>query len=49
MSDIVSKCKHCHFYNKENDYCTAKDINNCSKQDIVNCIDYLVNFKLVNF
>lgn len=46
------KCNTCEFYEKEIDFCAAKQIENCTKQpntDFSQCNDYLVNQKLVMF
>lgn len=46
------KCKSCEFYDKSADFCTEKEIENCSKQTNVNfskCDDYLVRESLVMF
>lgn len=47
--DIMCKCKKCHFYNKEKDYCIEKCKENCSKIEFSNCDKFLVNEKLVMF
>lgn len=46
------KCKTCQFYDHDGDYCTERDIENCSRQTNVNfskCDDYLVKDSLVMF
>lgn len=46
------KCLQCEFYDYESDYCTERDIENCSRQTNVNfskCADFLINNKLVMF
>lgn len=45
-------CKNCQFYDRENDYCTEKDIKNCTKQTNINfskCDNYLIRDNLVMF
>ena len=47
-----TKCKNCQFYDRKNDYCTEKDIKNCSKQTNINfskCDSYLIRENLVMF
>ena len=46
------KCRTCQFYIPEDDYCTERDIDNCTKQTNVNfskCDDYLVKESLMYF
>ena len=46
------KCKNCQFYDKKDDYCTEKDIENCTKQTNINfskCDSYLIRENLVMF
>ena len=46
------KCKQCHFYSYDEDYCTEKDIENCSRQNNINftkCDSFLIKDKLVMF
>ena len=46
------KCKTCQFYDFEEDYCTAREIENCTRQTNVNfskCEDFLVKDKLIYF
>lgn len=46
------KCKNCQFYNRKNDYCTAKNIENCFTQININfsqCDSYLVRENLVMY
>lgn len=46
------KCINCQFYDYEYDYCTERDIDNCTRQTNVNfskCSDYLIKDKLVMF
>lgn len=46
------KCRNCQFYDREGDYCTERDIDNCTKQTNVNfskCEDYLIREDLVMF
>lgn len=46
------KCKICQFYDYEDDYCTERDIENCTRQSNINfskCNDFLVKDKLVMF
>ena len=46
------KCATCEYYSKDTDFCTEKEIENCSKQvntDFSQCSDYLVDSKLVMF
>ena len=46
------KCIKCQFYDKHKDFCTEKEIENCSKQvntDFAQCSDYLVKDSLVMF
>lgn len=46
------KCRNCQFYNRENDYCTEKNIENCSKQintDFSQCDSYLIRDNLIHF
>lgn len=57
----VSKCKNkkynlkcctCEHYDKKADFCTEKEIENCSKQvntDFSRCEDYLISEKLVMY
>lgn len=50
--NIKIKCKTCEHYDKHEDYCFEKDIEECSKQtktDFSQCDSYLVNEKLVMF
>lgn len=46
------KCRTCQFYIAEDDYCTEKDIEYCTKQTNVNfskCENYLIKENLVMF
>ena len=46
------KCSTCEFYDAPLDYCSQKDIRDCSKQTHINfssCEDFLVKEKLVMF
>lgn len=46
------KCRNCQFYDSEDDYCTERDIERCTKQTNVNfskCEDFLIRDKLVMF
>lgn len=46
------KCRQCQFYDYEMDYCTEKDIENCSRQTNVNftkCDSFLIKDKLLYF
>lgn len=46
------KCVQCEFYSYEEDYCTERDIENCSRQNNVNfskCDSFLVRENLVMF
>lgn len=46
------KCQTCEFYDKPFDYCTQKEIEECSKQshvDFSSCDKYLVREDLVMF
>lgn len=46
------KCKNCQFYDRKNDYCTEKNIENCTKQTNINfskCDNYLIRDNLVMF
>lgn len=46
------KCITCEFYDAPLDYCSEKDIENCSKQihtDFSTCEDYLIREELVMF
>lgn len=46
------KCKNCHFYDRKNDYCTEKNIENCSKQintKFSQCDSYLIKQSLIMF
>ena len=46
------KCRTCQFYIPEDDYCTERDIEYCTRQTNVNfskCDDYLTSEKLVMF
>ena len=46
------KCATCEFYLYDDDYCTERDIENCSRQTNINfskCNNYLVKNKLVMF
>lgn len=46
------KCKNCQFYDRKNDYCTEKNIENCAKQfntDFSQCDSYLIRDNLVMF
>jgi hypothetical protein len=43
------KCKKCEFYDNATDTCKAKDIQECTEQNIVECEDFLIKDKLVNF
>ncbi len=46
------KCRTCQFYIPEDDYCSERDIEYCTKQTNVNfskCDDYLTKEKLVMF
>lgn len=46
------KCKTCEFYDAPLDYCSQKDIEECSKQvntDFSTCRDYLVRENLIMF
>lgn len=46
------KCKTCQFYIADEDYCTERDIEYCTRQKNVNfskCEDFLIKEKLVMF
>lgn len=46
------KCRQCQFYDYEMDYCTERDIDNCTRQTNVNfskCNDFLIRENLVMF
>ena len=46
------KCKNCQFYDRENNYCTEKNIKNCTKQfnaDFSQCDSYLIRDNLVMY
>lgn len=46
------KCKTCQFYDYEDDYCTERDIENCTRQSNINfskCDEFLIKDKLVMF
>lgn len=46
------KCSTCHNYDKKTDYCSQKEIADCSKQvqtDFSTCEDYLIREDLVMF
>lgn len=46
------KCLQCEFYSYDDDYCTERDIENCSRQNNVNfskCNDFLIKDKLIMF
>lgn len=46
------KCRNCQFYDREDDYCTERDIESCTKQTNVNfskCDSYLNKDSLVMF
>jgi hypothetical protein len=46
------KCRQCEFYDRDSDYCTERDIENCSRQNNVNfskCDNFLVKDKLIYF
>ena len=46
------KCATCEYYSKNTDFCTKKEIENCTKQsntDFAQCSDYLVDSRLVMF
>lgn len=46
------KCINCEFYDYEMDYCTERDIDNCTRQTNVNfskCGDFLIRENLIMF
>lgn len=46
------KCRQCEFYSYDDDYCTERDIENCSRQNNINfskCDSYLTKSNLVYF
>lgn len=46
------KCDICEHYQRKRDFCTAKELENCSKTmktEFAKCDDFLVNSKLVMF
>lgn len=46
------KCKQCEFYDKLNDYCLKKEIENCTMQihtDFSSCNDFLIREDLIMF
>lgn len=46
------KCRTCQFYIPEDDYCTEREIEYCTKQtqtDFSKCKDYIIHEKLVMF
>lgn len=46
------KCKNCQFYDREDDYCTEKDVEYCTKQtnvDFSKCDSFLIKDSLVMF
>ena len=46
------KCKTCEFYDAPLDYCSERDIEDCSKQVHINfssCEDYLIREDLIMF
>ena len=42
-------CKQCEFRDTETDSCKTKDVQECSKQEITKCEEFLVKDKLVHF
>ena len=46
------KCVTCQHYDKSNDFCKEKEIENCSKRvdtDFSTCTDYIIHEKLIMF
>ena len=46
------KCRDCQFYDREGDYCTERDIENCTKLINMNfsqCNSFLIRENLVMF
>jgi hypothetical protein len=46
------KCRQCEFYDRKDDYCVERDIENCSRQTKINfskCNEFLVKENLVMF
>lgn len=46
------KCYQCEFYSYDDDYCTEREIENCTRQNNINfakCDNYLVRSNLVMF
>ena len=46
------KCQQCQYYSYDDDYCTERDIENCSRQNNINfskCNSFLIKDKLVMF
>ena len=46
------KCTTCEFYSYDDDYCTERDIENCSRETNVNfskCDSYLIRKNLIMF
>ena len=46
------KCRTCHFYILEDDYCTERDIESCTRRTNVNfskCPNFLIRENLVMF
>jgi len=46
------KCRTCHYYDKNKDFCNEKEIENCSKQvntDFSQCESYLIDERIVMF
>ena len=45
------KCKTCEYYDRSTDFCTAREIEGCTKQkaNFSKCDDYMVRESLVMF
>lgn len=51
-TECTVKCVKCQFYDKHKDFCTEKEIEDCSKQistDFAQCSEFLVSDRLVMF
>lgn len=42
-------CNQCEFHDTDMDYCRAKNVEECSKQELTECEEFLVKDKLVHF
>ena len=46
------KCSTCEYYDRKNDFCKEKEIENCSKQtktDFSQCESYLIDERIIMF